>query len=215
MSILGSKAAKRRWSNPLEKTRMSKILSGRTWKVKPSRNPWRKKSYRKARIKYARESGLRRHKKDPQFLVRQAQKGGKASVKRFETDKKHRNRMHRLLSKKAKEQHKDPKFIKALFAGRGYQLISRPQISLFKSLCARGFKGIRLEYPVPPFSIDMAFPKQKIAIEVDGSYWHNDKDRWSRKAKKRRRDRFLKHRGWVVYHVSAEAWRESKIWEKL
>ncbi len=87
---------------------------------------------------------------------------------------------------------------------------SRPQISLFKSLCARGFKRTRLEYYVGSYPLDIAYLPKKINIEVDGKYWHRNK-----KHRDRRRDGFLRKLGWVVIRVDSKLWRESKVWERL
>jgi len=40
--------------------------------------------------------------------------------------------------------------------------------------------------------LDFAIPDKKICIEADGSFWHKDKNR------DRRRDYFLKSRGWTI-----------------
>jgi len=95
------------------------------------------------------------------------------------------------------ESHKhDPEFWKLVH--RSHKYPSRVQISIFKSLCARGCKGIRLEYFVYRYSIDIAHPRKKIAMEVDGYHWHKDKRR-----KDRRRDFVLRRLGWKVIRVSA------------
>ena len=50
-------------------------------------------------------------------------------------------------------------------------------------------RGTKLE-------LDFAIVDKKIAIECDGSYWHRDKNR------DRRRDYFLKSRGWTTIRFS-------------
>ena len=52
---------------------------------------------------------------------------------------------------------------------------SKPQVELFKlvnELCPYPI----MNYPCLNFSIDIAIPKLSIAIEYDGSYWHQDKE---------------------------------------
>lgn len=58
------------------------------------------------------------------------------------------------------------------------------------------------EYPVSGFSIDLALPEHKIAIEVDGSYWHSLPEAIARDARK---DAALKAAGWTVLRFSETA----------
>jgi DNA mismatch endonuclease, patch repair protein len=84
-----------------------------------------------------------------------------------------------------------------------------------------------VSYAVPDLrrcSIDIAFPRQKVAVFVDGCFWHgcaehgthpkSNADRWAAKllanrARDRRVDEHLLERGWVVLriweHEDAEA----------
>ncbi len=62
------------------------------------------------------------------------------------------------------------------------------------------------QYPIKGFSIDIAFPKKKLAVEVDGEYWHSlpnviEKDK--------RKDKQLKDRGWEVIHVGEKLIRNN------
>lgn len=95
----------------------------------------------------------------------------------------------------------NPSFLKRLY-GSYKNRASKTQISIFKSLCARGVRGLRLEYCVPPYFIDIALPERKIAIEIDGMYWHRLP---SQKRKDRNRSRILHRQGWRVYRFSSEA----------
>lgn len=52
------------------------------------------------------------------------------------------------------------------------------------------------QYPYKYGIIDIAFPKQKIAIECDGDYWHTLP---RQQAKDRRRDKYLTNHGWTVF----------------
>lgn len=51
------------------------------------------------------------------------------------------------------------------------------------------------QVPVGPYFIDFADPKRKIAIEVDGRRWHQDKE------KDRRRERDIEKFGWRIYRI--------------
>ncbi len=49
---------------------------------------------------------------------------------------------------------------------------TKPEISLRKALWGRGHKGYRLHWSNIPGRPDIAFPGKKIAIFVNGCYWH-------------------------------------------
>ena len=65
---------------------------------------------------------------------------------------------------------------------------SKPQIKLFKLIKSIYPQAI-LNYPSLNFSIDIAIPKQMIAIEYDEPYWHD-------KEKDKIRQRELENIGW-------------------
>jgi len=46
-----------------------------------------------------------------------------------------------------------------------------------------------MEYPIYDYCVDIAIPNLKIAVEYDGSYWHDKK-------KDNIRDKLLKKMGW-------------------
>lgn len=53
---------------------------------------------------------------------------------------------------------------------------SKPQIELYE-LTKKLFSNSILNYQLECYSIDIAIPNLKIAIEYDGSYWHQDKEK--------------------------------------
>ena len=61
------------------------------------------------------------------------------------------------------------------------------------------------QHPVGRFFIDFAFPEQKIAIEADGVFWHNDE------SKEKARDAFLEEQGWTVLHFAEDRIRQDAI----
>ncbi|SDL18571.1 DNA mismatch endonuclease Vsr [Tessaracoccus oleiagri] len=99
-----------------------------------------------------------------------------------------------------------------------------PEVALRRELHRRG-RRFRIHYPVPGNrrrSIDVAFPKQKVAVFVDGCFWHDCPDHrvtpkthvdwWEAKLRSNReRDtatgQLLRDLGWTVVrvweHVSA------------
>jgi hypothetical protein len=66
---------------------------------------------------------------------------------------------------------------------------SKPQVELFQ-LVQQYCPYVILNYPCLNFSIDIAIPKLGIAIEYDGSYWHQDKEADNR------RQKLLEDEGW-------------------
>lgn len=64
------------------------------------------------------------------------------------------------------------------------------------------------------FMIDFAFPEIKLAIEIDGEYWHNLE---STKKRDRRKDYFLKNKkGWELIRIPAkdfELHSDHYLWE--
>jgi very-short-patch-repair endonuclease len=64
-----------------------------------------------------------------------------------------------------------------------------------------------LEYQVEQFFIDIAWPKLKLAIELDGWAYHKDKLERDKK-----RDQFLNERGWQVIRIpSKECWNPKRL----
>lgn len=66
---------------------------------------------------------------------------------------------------------------------------------LVRLLQAAGINGWELGYPLQGYLIDVAFPVQRVAIEVDGWAWHVDADRF---IDDRRRQNALVNLQWTV-----------------
>ena len=49
---------------------------------------------------------------------------------------------------------------------------TKPEIALRKALWSEGYKGYRLNWKNVPGRPDIAYPGKKIAIFVNGCYWH-------------------------------------------
>ena len=64
---------------------------------------------------------------------------------------------------------------------------------LVRILRAAGITGWVLGHPFGPWRIDLAFPAQKVAVEVDGWAWHVDPDRFRND---RRKQNALVRAGW-------------------
>lgn len=67
------------------------------------------------------------------------------------------------------------------------------QISVFRFLCRMGVSGIRLEHREGRKTIDIAFLPDRLALEIDGAYWHENRS-------SKTRDQYLRRRGWGVKH---------------
>jgi DNA mismatch endonuclease (patch repair protein) len=74
------------------------------------------------------------------------------------------------------------------------------------SMLEKGLNGFISEYPYGPYSIDEADPLAKIAVEVDGCYWHGCSscgyEGDSRiKSIDKKKTSYLKNRGWVILRI--------------
>ncbi len=77
---------------------------------------------------------------------------------------------------------------------------SKPQVALFK-LCQELLPYPILNYPCLNYSIDIAIPKLNIAIEYDGSYWHQDKE-YDKKRQTQIEDegwKFIRYEDYIPY----------------
>lgn len=89
------------------------------------------------------------------------------------------------------------------------------EIALAKLFRANGITGWRRHYPITGRP-DFAFPKQKLAVFVDGCFWHGcpkhsvepkgNRDFWikklaANKARDRRVNRLLRSQGWKVQRI--------------
>ena len=63
----------------------------------------------------------------------------------------------------------------AAYCNRFIKNPSKPQLKLFR-LCQKLLPYPIMNYPCKGYSIDIAIPQLNLAIEYDGSYWHQDKE---------------------------------------
>jgi DNA mismatch endonuclease (patch repair protein) len=95
---------------------------------------------------------------------------------------------------------------------------TRPEMAIRSALQAGG-RRFRVSYPVPELqrcSIDVAFPRRRVAVFVDGCFWHccpqhgtrpqSNADRWAAKLdgnreRDRRVDAHLRDRGWTILRI--------------
>lgn len=90
-----------------------------------------------------------------------------------------------------------------------------PEVSLRKALWAAGVRGWRCHYKRAPGTPDLAWPRSRVAIFVDGAFWHGHPSRhtpgrsgayWDEKierniARDQRVDLELRERGWRVLRI--------------
>jgi DNA mismatch endonuclease (patch repair protein) len=90
-----------------------------------------------------------------------------------------------------------------------------PEVALRRALYAAGVRGWRCHYGRAPGKPDLAWPGRRVAVFVDGAFWHGHSSRhrpgrsgayWDAKidanvARDRRVDAELRDRGWTVLRV--------------
>ncbi|MGH3928643.1 MAG: DUF559 domain-containing protein, partial [Pseudonocardiaceae bacterium] len=72
---------------------------------------------------------------------------------------------------------------------------SQAERLLIRLLRAAGITGWVLNYPVGDYLLDLAFPVQRVAVEVDGWAWHMTPDRFVRD---RQRQNAVVNLGWTI-----------------
>lgn len=55
---------------------------------------------------------------------------------------------------------------------------TKPEVALRRALWAAGVRGWRCHWRGPAGSIDIAFTRWKLAVQVDGSFWHGHPSKW-------------------------------------
>ena len=50
---------------------------------------------------------------------------------------------------------------------------SKPELAIRQALIDHGYGDFVTQYQLGPFFIDIAFPDIKLAVEIDGEYWHS------------------------------------------
>jgi very-short-patch-repair endonuclease len=85
------------------------------------------------------------------------------------------------------------------------QIISKPARKLFEFLKDKGYNVV-LEHGCDFYHIDIAIVEKQIAIEVDGDYWHGNKELYeepsliqiNRQNNDKRKNTYLTNRGWKI-----------------
>lgn len=91
-----------------------------------------------------------------------------------------------------------PEPVEKTFSPEVYKCESPIERRLYYGLTEQGLNPIS-QYPVGKYRIDLSFPAYKIAIECDGKAYHSSP---SQKAHDRKKDRYLRSKGWTVLRFS-------------
>ena len=96
-------------------------------------------------------------------------------------------------------------------------LSSHKELRLIEIFKQNGITGWRRNYPVKGHP-DFVFPKQKIAVFVDGCFWHGHDCRNTRPADhqeywQKKRERNINHDQEVTAMFEARGWTVLRIWE--
>lgn len=95
----------------------------------------------------------------------------------------------------------------AAYCNRFIKNPSKPQIKLFE-LCQKLLPYPILNYPCDRYSIDIAVPSLNLAIEYDGSYWHNSEyDKY--------RQEQIEKDGWVFLRYVDEIPSKKKLLKEV
>lgn len=199
---------RKRWRTKAWQDKIRKAVSSRAAQRKRDAfwNSPKAKQAKKNRSEAA-SRAIKANRANPEFIKKLV----KAQKKRWRNPKERRKQS--LISKRTAErlwespeyrelmlrsvhrQWEDPKFVdKMIRACACGHATSKPQKSFFRKLCCDGISGIKLEYHIGTYSVDIAHIPSKTAVEIDGEYWHNGKDH-------SRRDKYLQNEGWRVIHI--------------
>jgi very-short-patch-repair endonuclease/ribosomal protein S27AE len=87
--------------------------------------------------------------------------------------------------------------------GSAFRTYTQPRVSSLERKMSAAFRhvGVRpqAQYLVGYFVVDFAFPRQRLVVEVDGSYWHRLPDTVARD---RRESTYLANHGWRLVRLA-------------
>lgn len=94
---------------------------------------------------------------------------------------------------------------------------TQPEIVLRKAISKTGIRGYRLNYRLLG-KPDIVFPKRKIAIFIDGCFWHKcpkcfKKPATNKKFWLEKIDSNVKRDGFISTRLKKEGWKVLRIWE--
>lgn len=90
--------------------------------------------------------------------------------------------------------------------------ISKAEVLIYSMLVEYGYIGVQ-QYQIESRFIDIAFPEIKLAIEIDGCYWHSKEKIKQRDLEK---EKILKNNGWEIIRFYSESALENPdvyVWQ--
>ena len=107
------------------------------------------------------------------------------------------------VSKAIRKKWKDKKFAKMvleknLILGRLHP--SKLQKDVRNNLKDKAGIKLQLDFSLGCYNIDIADVKRKLGIEINGTYWHGLRKKYS----KRKRARFIRDVGWKMLHITVK-----------
>lgn len=147
---------------------------------------WRQKWFRELVSKVVSEANKRHRKKKAEEFSKRTRALWK--------NPSYRKRMEKILAKNRKQVGYGP---------------SKIQLKIFEKLISLGVRGLRLEWPVLTYRLDIANPRKKVAVEVDGPYYHKNTK------KDRMRDNKLRCLGWRIYRLSLKKHLTESLLEEV
>ena len=163
-------------------------------------------------LKVIKENSIRINS-DPDFIARkkeisreiqnrpEVKKHKTIKMKEMWSDPVHREKRMKNIQDNIEEYKKS-----ALNARRYLNKTSKLHESYKISMIEKSLHGFVTEYHVGFYSIDEADPFTKIAIEIDGCYWHGCSSCGFKGDKRiisidKRKETYLRNRGWIVIHI--------------
>jgi very-short-patch-repair endonuclease len=135
----------------------------------------------------------------------QTQQRKDSAVKSWQNPETRRKRIESINSPKSIAARSAGAKKAAFIVQRNYPKITKPMLKVFEALKSKNVNCV-LEYEYRYYHIDIAIPELKIAIEIDGDYWHGNekyykiltKNQKDRKSRDLARNTYLKNRHWSV-----------------
>lgn len=94
-------------------------------------------------------------------------------------------------------------------------------IKFFMDKCPDDFECIYMQVPFLPYCLDFASLDKKIAIEIDGDYWHGSATtiltaaQFKRKLHDSNKSEKLENNGWTLFRVPASSLNHERMKPRL
>lgn len=88
--------------------------------------------------------------------------------------------------------------LQKIFRSKQFKTESPIEKLIVEKLVEYDFRGFETQYEVEPYRIDIAFPKHKVGLELDGHAYHSTK---AQQARDELRDEYLTSQGWKMERI--------------